>query len=98
MHKLDKLRKEIEHHNHLYYVLDKPEISDAEYDKLFRELIALEKQHPELITADSPTRRVGGTPLKKFTTVTHKSPLLSLDNAMNEGELMALSSDNSGDL
>ena len=89
MHKLDKLRKEIEHHNHLYYVLDKPEISDAEYDKLFRELIALEKQHPELITADSPTRRVGGTPLKKFTTVTHKSPLLSLDNAMNEGELMA---------
>lgn len=85
---LGKLRKEIHHHDHLYYVLDKPEITDAEYDKLFRELQDLEKQNPGLVTADSPTQRVGGEPLKSFNTVTHKKPLLSLDNAMNEEELL----------
>lgn len=86
--KIEKLRQEIHHHDHLYYVLDKPEISDAEYDKLFRELKELEKKFPDLVTADSPTQRVGGEPLKAFKTYKHKKPLLSLDNAMNEDELM----------
>ncbi|MBI5400006.1 NAD-dependent DNA ligase LigA [Candidatus Saganbacteria bacterium] len=84
---IEKLRKQVQHHEYLYYVLDKPEISDAEYDRLFSELKALEARHPDLITADSPTQRVGGEPLKSFKTVTHKKPLLSLDNAMNEAEL-----------
>ncbi len=86
--KIEKLREEIHHHDYLYYVLDKPEISDAAYDKLFRELQDLEKKFPDLITPDSPTQRVGGAPLKAFKTLTHKTPLLSLDNAMNEEELM----------
>ena len=83
-----KLRRLIEEANHNYYVLDNPTISDAEYDKLMRELRDLEQQYPELITADSPTQRVGAEPLKEFGTVTHRIPLLSLDNAMNEGELI----------
>ncbi|MDD5383097.1 MAG: NAD-dependent DNA ligase LigA, partial [Candidatus Margulisbacteria bacterium] len=86
--KIEQLRAEIHHHDYLYYVLDKPQLADAEYDKLFRELQDLEKQFPELVTPDSPTRRVGGEPLKAFKTVTHKKPLLSLDNAMNEDELL----------
>jgi len=86
--KIEKLRQEIHHHDNLYYVLDKPEMSDQEYDRLFRELIDLEKQFPELITADSPTQRVGGEPLKAFNTVTHKTPLLSLDNVMSDKELL----------
>ncbi|KPJ65122.1 aromatic ring-opening dioxygenase LigA [candidate division WOR-1 bacterium DG_54_3] len=86
--KIEKLRKEIHHHDYLYYVLDKPEISDAAYDKLFRELQDLEKKFPDLISPDSPTQRVGGAPLKTFKTYKHKRPLLSLDNAMNEEELM----------
>ncbi|MFH1683338.1 MAG: NAD-dependent DNA ligase LigA, partial [Candidatus Margulisiibacteriota bacterium] len=86
--KLEKLRKEIHHHDHLYYVLDKPEISDAAYDKLFREFQDLEKNFPDLITVDSPTQRVGGAPLKAFKTVAHKIPLLSLDNAMNNQDLV----------
>jgi len=73
--------------NYNYYVLDNPTISDAEYDQLLRELQTIEAAHPELITPDSPTQRVGATPLSEFTTVTHRLPLLSLDNAMNEGEL-----------
>jgi len=85
--KIEKLRELIHHHDYLYYVLDQPEISDAEYDKLFRQLVELEKQFPDLITPDSPTQRVGGEPLKEFKTVTHKVPLLSLDNAMDEKEL-----------
>jgi len=87
--KIEELRKEIRHHDNLYYVLDKPEISDTEYDKLFRNLEELEKAHPELITPDSPTQRVGGEPLKAFKTVTHKVPLLSLGNAFNFEELDA---------
>lgn len=86
--KIEKLRKEIHHHDYLYYVLDRPEISDAAYDKLFRELQNLEKEFPDLITSDSPTQRVGGAPLKSFKTYKHKKPLRSLDNAMNEEELM----------
>lgn len=86
--KVEKLREDIHHHDYLYYVLDKPEISDAEYDKLFRELVELEEQFPDLVPPDSPTQRVGGEPLKAFKTVTHKTPLLSLDNVMNEEELL----------
>lgn len=81
------LRARIEHHEHLYYVLDRPEISDAEYDALVRELSALEAAHPELVTPDSPTQRVGGKPREGFVKVDHSSPMLSLDNALNEGEL-----------
>jgi len=85
---INELRKEIRRHEHLYYVLDKPEISDYEYDKLFRKLIELENKYPEFITDDSPTRRVGGTPLSSFSSVTHKVSLLSLDNAMDEEEFL----------
>jgi DNA ligase (NAD+) len=85
--KLAALRDEIRRHEHLYYVLDQPEISDAEYDSLVRELQALEQEHPELITPDSPTQRVGGKPREGFVKVAHSSPMLSLDNALNEAEL-----------
>jgi DNA ligase (NAD+) len=82
-----ELRRELEHYNHRYYVLDDPEISDPEYDDLLRELIALEQDHPELRTPDSPTQRVGGSPLAKFGQVRHLQPMLSLANARDEGEL-----------
>ncbi|MBU1027059.1 MAG: NAD-dependent DNA ligase LigA [Candidatus Margulisbacteria bacterium] len=85
---IDKLSKKINHHDYLYYALDKPEIADAQYDKLFRQLKDIEKEFPELLSPDSPTQRVGGQPLKSFKTYTHKKPLLSLDNAMNEEELL----------
>ncbi len=81
------LRDELRRHEYLYYVLDSPEISDAEYDALMRRLQALEAEHPELITPDSPTQRVGGKPREGFVKVRHSSPMLSLDNALNEGEL-----------
>ena len=84
---IEKLREELRHHEHQYYVLDSPEISDAEYDALMRELQALETQHPELLTPDSPTQRVGGKPREGFIKVRHSSSMLSLDNALNEGEL-----------
>jgi len=85
--KIEKLREEIRHHEHRYYVLDDPEISDAEYDRLVNELKALEAEHPELVTPDSPTQRVGGKPREGFVKVQHSSPMLSLDNAYNEQEL-----------
>ncbi len=81
------LREDLRRHEHLYYVLDKPEISDAEYDALMRHLQELEEQHPELLTPDSPTQRVGGKPREGFTKVRHSAQMLSLDNALNEGEL-----------
>lgn len=84
-----KLRAEIEQHNKRYYQLDDPLISDAEYDGLFRELQNLEALHPELQTADSPTLRVGSTPLKQFAEVTHRTPMLSLNNAFSEEEVSA---------
>jgi DNA ligase (NAD+) len=87
--KIEKLRSEIQHHEHLYYVLDQPEISDAEYDRLMRELLDLEQQHPEFTSPDSPTQRVGGKPREGFIKVPHSSPMLSLDNALNEAELRA---------
>jgi DNA ligase (NAD+) len=85
----EELRRELERHNHRYYVLDDPEISDAEYDELLNELRALEAEHPDLLTPDSPTQRVGAEPLDKFEQVTHLQPMLSLANARNEEELRA---------
>ncbi len=85
--RVDNLRKQLEHHEYLYYVLDQPEISDAEYDGLMRELRDLEDAHAELRTPDSPTQRVGGQPREGFIKVPHSSPMLSLDNALNEQEL-----------
>ena len=85
--RIGALRREIERHNYQYYVLDDPLIPDAEYDRLFRELQALEAEHPELVTPDSPTRRVGGEPLQGFAEVRHEIPMLSLGNVFSEQEL-----------
>jgi DNA ligase (NAD+) len=85
--KIDALRDKIRYHEHRYYVLDDPEISDAEFDKLMDELIALEAEHPELITPDSPTQRVGGKPSEEFAKVRHSSPMLSLAKTTSEAEL-----------
>ena len=87
--RIARLRAQIEQHNHRYYVLDDPSVSDAEYDQLFRELQALEAQHPELLTPDTPTLRVGGAPLKIFKEVRHRTPMLSLNNAFSEEEVRA---------
>ena len=84
---IDDLREKIRYHEHRYYVLDDPEISDAEYDALMNELKALEAEHPKLLTPDSPTQRVGGKPREGFVKVAHSAPMLSLDNAYNEEEL-----------
>jgi DNA ligase (NAD+) len=84
-----ELRRQLEYHNHRYYVLDDPEVSDAEYDALLNELRDIETEHPELRTPDSPTQRVGGEPLDKFDQVRHLQPMLSLANARNEEELAA---------
>ena len=83
----DELRGLIEHHNHRYYVLDDPEVPDAEYDRLMRELQALESSDPKLITPDSPTQRVSGTPMEGFETVRHRIPMLSLANAFSDEEV-----------
>jgi len=85
--KTDALREKIRHHEYLYYVLDQPEISDAEFDKLMRQLKDMEAAHPELLAADSPTQRVGGKPREGFVKVAHSSPMLSLDNTYSEEEL-----------
>ena len=82
------LRETLSEHNHRYYVLDDPSVSDAEYDRLFIRLRELEKAYPELITVDSPTQRVGGAPLKVFSQVTHLVPMLSLDNAFDEADIV----------
>jgi len=84
-----ELRRQLSYHNYRYYVLDSPEISDAEYDALFRQLQSIEEQHPDLITPDSPTQRVGAEPLDAFETVRHRLPMLSLGNAFDEDELRA---------
>jgi len=85
--KTESLREKIRHHEYRYYVLDNPEITDAEFDVLMNELKKLEAQHPELITPDSPTQRVGGKPREGFAKAKHSSPMLSLDNAYSEEEL-----------
>ena len=85
--KIDALRDKIRHHEHLYYVLDQPSISDADFDDLMRELQRLEADHPNLITPDSPTQRVGGKPKEGFAKVAHSRPMLSIDNVTSEEEL-----------
>ncbi|HVP43306.1 MAG TPA: NAD-dependent DNA ligase LigA [Terriglobales bacterium] len=87
--KIDKLRDQIRYHEHRYYVLDDPEISDAEFDRLMQELKRMEAEHPELVTPDSPSQRVGGKPREGFIKVQHSRPMLSLDNAYDEEELRA---------
>lgn len=87
--RVSELRARIEQHNHSYYVLDQPTISDADYDVLFRELQALEAAHPELLTADSPTQRVGAAPLAAFAEIRHTTPMLSLNNAFSAEEVEA---------
>jgi len=89
--KIEALREELRHHEHLYYVLDAPKWTDAQYDARMNELKALEAEHPDLIRADSPTQRVGGKPKDGFVKVAHSRPMLSLDNAYNEAELRAWS-------
>ena len=84
---LDELRQQLNRHNHLYYTENRPEVSDAEYDRLWRELVALEQAHPELITPDSPTQRPGGQRAETFAPVEHLVAMLSLDNAMSVEEL-----------
>jgi len=86
---IERLRSLINHHNHRYYVLDRPEISDAEYDSLMRRLQELEAEHPDLLTPDSPTQRVGAAPLEEFGTIEHRLPLLSLGNVFSNEELLA---------
>ena len=87
--KLTELRTTLRHHEYLYHVMDTPEIPDAEYDRLMRELRELEAQHPDLITPDSPTQRVGAAPLASFSQVRHEVPMLSLDNVFDEESFLA---------
>src|SRR5262249_23577976 len=82
-----ELRKLIDYHNYRYYVEDKPEISDRDFDRLLKELEEIEATYPELITPDSPTRRVGGQPIQGFVTVRHRRPMLSIDNTYTPDEL-----------
>ncbi len=84
---IEELREQLRHHEYLYYVLDQPEVTDAEYDAIMRRLQDLESKHPDLITPDSPTQRVGGRPREGFVKVPHSAPMLSLDNALNEDAL-----------
>jgi DNA ligase (NAD+) len=86
--RIDTLREQLNNYSHQYYVLDDSSIPDAEYDRLYRELEGFEKEYPEEMTADSPTQKVGAAPLASFTQITHEYPMLSLDNAMNEDELI----------
>ena len=87
--RLEELRRQIAYHDERYYVREDPEISDAEYDRLYRELVALEARHPEWVTPDSPTQRVAGEAVSSLAPVEHVIPMLSLDNAMNEAEVVA---------
>src|SRR5438477_3403567 len=85
--RVEELRKQIEHHNHLYYVDAKPEITDRDFDRLLDELKSLEADHPEFFTSDSPTQRVGGKPIEGFATVRHREPMLSIDNSYSAEDL-----------
>ncbi|NBW89031.1 MAG: NAD-dependent DNA ligase LigA, partial [Gammaproteobacteria bacterium] len=85
---IETLRRDIRHHNHRYYVLDDPEISDAEWDRLLLRLRALEAAHPELVTPDSPTQRVGAAPAEEFAEIRHRLPMLSLDNAFSDEDVV----------
>ena len=86
--RINELRRELDYHNYRYYVLDDPMVSDAEYDRLMAELVALEEKHPEFMNPNSPTQRVGAKPLEEFKTVSHTVPMLSLQNAMEQNELV----------
>src|SRR6266700_2881937 len=88
-HEIEKLREEIRHHDHKYYVEAAPEISDQQYDRLLERLIKLEAEHPELITPDSPTQRIGDRPVSGLHPVTHRIPMLSIDNTYSIEELKA---------
>ena len=85
--KIRKLSNSIRYHNHLFYVMDSPEISDQEYDQLFRELLEIEEKFPQLVTMNSPTQHVGADPSSAFKTIEHELPMLSLGNAFNKNEL-----------
>jgi len=85
----EELRRQIDHHNYRYYVLDDPEVPDAEYDRLMRELQDLEARFPELVTPESPTQRVGAQPLEGFAEAAHQVPMLSLENAFDESKMRA---------
>ena len=87
--RLSALRDQIRHHDYLYYVKDRPEISDSQYDRLFRELVELEQAHPDLVTPDSPSQRVGAAPLQELVKVPHEQPMLSLDSIVEAGEIQA---------
>ena len=87
--RVDELRDQLRRHEHAYYVLDRPEVSDAEYDALFQELRRIEEERPDLVSADSPTQRVGGEASDQFAKVRHRSPMLSLQNAFDEAEIRA---------
>ena len=87
--RLAQLKGQIRHHDYLYYIKDHPEISDGEYDRLFRELTNLEQTYPELVTPDSPTQRVGASPVDKLGKVQHERPMLSLDSLVNSEEVLA---------
>ena len=84
---IDQLRREIRHHDYLYYVKDRPEISDDAYDQLFESLKGLEQRFPDLVTPDSPTQRIGGEPQEQFRIVEHLAPMLSLDATREEAEV-----------
>jgi DNA ligase (NAD+) len=84
---IQQLREQLNKHNYRYYVLDDPEVPDAEYDRLFQQLKSLEAEHPSLITPESPTQRVVGAPLAAFKQVQHELPMLSLDNAFNAEDM-----------
>jgi DNA ligase (NAD+) len=87
--RIEELKKELQFHSYRYYVLDSPVISDAEYDRLMKELTALEEKNPQLKSADSPTQRVGGQVSEKFSRVAHPRPVLSLSNAFSPEDLLA---------
>src|SRR3954465_1714975 len=87
--RIEELRAELDHHNHLYHVLAKPTISDREYDRLMQELIDLEKANPEFFSADSPTQRVGGDVQTELKPVRHAVPMMSIENTYNEAEVRA---------
>src|SRR5919202_4622194 len=87
--RLRQLRDQIRHHEERYYIHNDPEISDAEFDRLLHELERLEAEHPDLVTTDSPTQRVAGRPVEGFETVEHIAPMLSLDNAYDDDDLLA---------
>ena len=89
LQRLTELRRQIAHHDHRYHVLDDPEVSDADYDRLYRELREIESAHPEWITADSPTQRVGAPPANDLREVPHEIPMLSLDNGTTPDDLEA---------